>query len=65
MTEMEAIKAATSVSARVMQWGDRVGTIKKELYGDIVAVRGDPLADIRELEDIDIVIKGGLIFKAP
>jgi len=65
MTEMEAIKAATSVSARVMQWGDRVGTIKKGLYGDIVAVKGDPLADIRELEDIDIVIKGGLIFKAP
>ncbi len=65
MTEMEAIKAATSVAARVMQWGDRVGTIQKGLYGDIVAVKGDPLADISELENIDIVIKGGLIFKAP
>jgi imidazolonepropionase-like amidohydrolase len=65
MTEMEAIKSATSVSARVMQWDDRVGTIQKGLYGDIVAVKGDPLSDIRELESIDVVIKGGLIFKAP
>jgi len=65
MTEMEAIKAATSVSARVMQWDDRVGIIQKGLYGDLVAVKGNPLSDIRQLENIDIVIKGGLIFKAP
>ncbi len=65
MTEMQAIKAATSVSVRVMQWGDRVGTIQKWLFGDIVAVRGDPLADISDLENIDIVIKGRLLFKAP
>jgi len=65
MTEMEAIKAATSISARVMQWDDRVGRIKKGLYGDLVAVKGDPLSNISELENIDIVIKGGLLFKAP
>jgi imidazolonepropionase-like amidohydrolase len=65
MTEMEAIKAATSVAARVMQWSDRVGSIQAGLYGDIVAVKGDPLSDISELENIDIVIKGGLLFKAP
>ena len=58
MTDMEAIKSATSISARVMQWADRVGTIQKGLYGDIVAVKGDPLSDIRELEGIDVVIKG-------
>ena len=34
-------------------------------FGDIVAVKGDPLSDIRELENVDVVIKGGLIFKAP
>ena len=33
--------------------------------GDIVAVKGDPLSDIHELESIDVVIKGGLMFKAP
>jgi imidazolonepropionase-like amidohydrolase len=65
MTEMEAIKSATSVSARVMQWDDRVGAIREGLYGDLVAVEGDPLSDIRELENIDVVIKGGLIFKIP
>ena len=65
MTEMEAIKSATSVSARVMWWEDRVGTIETGLYGDLVAVKGDPLSDIRELENIDIVIKGGLLFKTP
>ena len=63
MTAMEAIKAATSVWARVMKWDDRVGTIQKGRYGDIVGVKADPLADISVLEDIDIVIKGGLIFK--
>lgn len=65
MTEMEAIKSATSISARVMQWDDRVGSIQEGLYGDMIAVKGDPLSDIRELETIDVVIKGGLIFKAP
>jgi imidazolonepropionase-like amidohydrolase len=65
MTEMEAIKSATSVAAHVMQWGDRVGSIQKGLYGDIVAVKNDPLSNIRELENVDVVIKGGLIFKAP
>jgi imidazolonepropionase-like amidohydrolase len=65
MTEMEAIKSATSVAAHVMQWKDRVGTIQKGLYGDIVAVKNDPLSNIRELENVDVVIKGGLIFKAP
>jgi imidazolonepropionase-like amidohydrolase len=65
MTEMEAIKAATSIAARVMQWDDQVGTIQAGRYGDIVAVKGDPLSDISELENIDIVIKGGVIFKQP
>jgi imidazolonepropionase-like amidohydrolase len=65
MTEMEAIKAATSVSARYMGWDDRIGAIKAGYYADIVAVKGDPLSDITVLEKVDTVIKGGLVFKAP
>ncbi len=65
MTEMEAIQSATSVSARVLKWDDRVGTIKPGLYGDLVAVKGNPLSDISVLENVDVVIKGGLLFKAP
>ncbi len=63
MTEMEAIQSATSVSARVLEWDDQVGTIKQGLYGDLVAVKGNPLLDISILENIDVVIKGGLLFK--
>ena len=65
MTEMEAIKSATSVAARYMDWGDRIGTIKPGYYADIVAVAGDPLSDISVLEHVDTVVKGGLVFKAP
>lgn len=65
MTEMEAIKAATSVAAHYMGWGDRVGSIKHGYFADIVAVEGDPLTDITVLEHVDTVVKGGLVFKAP
>jgi imidazolonepropionase-like amidohydrolase len=65
MTPMEAIKSATSVAARYMGWEDRVGAVEPGLYGDLVAVTGDPLADISILEQVDIVVKGGLVFKAP
>lgn len=63
MTPMEAIKAATSVSAIRMGWEDQIGKIKPGFYGDIVAVRGNPLEDISILEHVDTVIKGGLVFK--
>jgi imidazolonepropionase-like amidohydrolase len=65
MTEMEAIKAATSVAAHYLDWDDRIGTIKPGYFADIVAVEGDPLADIHVLERVDTVVKGGLVFKAP
>ncbi len=65
MTEMEAIKAATSVAAHYMGWGDRIGSIKPGYYADIVAVEGDPLSDISVLEMVDTVVKGGVVFKAP
>lgn len=63
MTPMEAIKSATSVAAARMDWDESVGSIAPGLYGDIVAVKGDPLQDISILEDVDVVIKGGLVFK--
>jgi imidazolonepropionase-like amidohydrolase len=65
MTPMETIQAATSVAARYMGWEERVGAIEPGLFGDLVAVRGDPLADISILENIEVVVKGGLVFKAP
>lgn len=65
MTEMEAIKSATSVAARYMGWDDRIGAIEPGYFADIVAVDGDPLADIGILEKVDTVVKGGLVFRAP
>jgi len=65
MTPMEAIQAATSVAARYMGWEDRVGAIEPGLLGDLVAVKGSPLDDISILENIEVVVKGGLVFKAP
>lgn len=65
MTPMEAIQSATTVAARYMGWGDRVGRIAPGYLGDVIAVRGDPLADIRALGEVEVVIKGGLVFKQP
>jgi len=65
MKPMDAIKAATSVAARYMGWSERVGAIAPGHFGDLIAVEGDPLADIKLLEDVKIVVKGGLVFKRP
>ncbi len=65
MTPMQAIQAATSVSARTMGWSDRVGAVAPGLFGDLIAVRGDPLSDITALEEVAFVIKGGQIVKRP
>jgi imidazolonepropionase-like amidohydrolase len=63
MTSMQAIQAATSVAAKFMGWEDKVGAIAPGRFGDLIAVRGDPLGDIAVLQNVEVVIKGGLIFK--
>ena len=65
MSPMHAIQSATSVAARYMGWADRVGSLAPGHYGDLIAVSGDPLADIRRLQDVAVVIKGGQVFKLP
>jgi len=63
MTPMEAIQAATVHAAELLGWPGDVGAIEKGMYADIVAVRGNPLDDIRELESIRFVMKGGEVHK--
>jgi imidazolonepropionase-like amidohydrolase len=65
MTPMEAIQSATSGAARRMGWADRVGSLQAGRLADLIAVKGDPLADITRLQDVAVVIKGGLAFKLP
>jgi imidazolonepropionase-like amidohydrolase len=65
MTPMEAIQAGTSVAAELLEWEDEVGTIEAGKLADIVAVAGDPLEDLSELERVIFVMKGGDVVKAP
>jgi len=63
MTPMEAIQSATSVAAKFMGWSDRVGSIAPGRYGDVIAVKGDPLQDIGRLQDVAHVVKGGVVVR--
>ena len=63
MLPMEAIKSATSVASHYIGWEKSVGAITPGLFGDIIAVKGNPLDNIALLNNIDVVIKGGKIFK--
>jgi len=62
---MQAIQSATSVAAHYLGREDEVGELAVGKLGDLIAVRGDPLIDISVLENVDVVLKGGLIFKLP
>ena len=63
MTPMQAIRAGTSVPAELLGWSDKVGTIETGKWADIVAVSGDPLKDITELQKVVFVMKGGVVHK--
>lgn len=63
MTPMQAIKSATSVPARVFGLSADTGAIEAGRYGDLIAVRGNPLEDMTLMRDVDVVIKGGLLFR--
>jgi imidazolonepropionase-like amidohydrolase len=63
MTPLQAIRAATSVAAENIGWGDRVGSIEKGKYADFVAVAGNPANDVTELERIKFVMKGGQVVR--
>jgi imidazolonepropionase-like amidohydrolase len=63
MTPMQAIRAATIVAADIMGWSADVGAVEVGRYGDLVAVNGDPLADISELTRVTGVIKGGAVVR--
>jgi imidazolonepropionase-like amidohydrolase len=63
MTPMEAIQAATRNAAEALGRTADVGAIAAGRYADLIAVDGDPLSDVRVLENVAVVIKGGQIVK--
>jgi imidazolonepropionase-like amidohydrolase len=63
LTQTRAIQSGTIINAEVLGWKDRVGSIDKGKYADLIAVSGDPLADITELQRVRFVMKGGRIIR--
>jgi imidazolonepropionase-like amidohydrolase len=63
LTPMQAIQTATVNAATLLGWSDRVGEVTPGHYADLVAVTGDPLKDISELERVKFVMKGGVVQK--
>jgi imidazolonepropionase-like amidohydrolase len=63
LTPMQAIQSATTSAADLLGWSDRVGSVAPGRYADLVAVDGDPLANITLLEHLNFVMKGGVVYK--
>jgi len=63
MPALDVIRAVTINAAEMLGWGDRIGAVEPGKFADLVAVTGDPLADITELERVRFVMKGGAVVR--
>ena len=63
MSPARAIQSGTIINAEAMGWADRIGSIDKGKYADLIAVAGNPLDDITELQRVRLVMKGGKIIR--
>ncbi len=63
ISDAKAIQSATRWSAELMGWQDRVGGVAPGLLADLIAVPGDPTTDVRLLEDVPFVVKGGTVVR--
>jgi len=63
MSSLETIRAITSNAAEMLGWQDRIGSIEPGKFADLIAVSGDPVADITELEHVRFVMKGGEVIR--
>lgn len=64
-TPLQALRAATSVNAGLLGWGDRLGRVAPGFLADLVAVSGDPLRGVAVLKDVHFVMKNGVVFRHP
>lgn len=63
MTPAQALRSATLTAAELMNWQDRAGSLERGKFADVIAVSGDPLRDVTELERVKFVMKGGAVVK--
>jgi imidazolonepropionase-like amidohydrolase len=63
MTPIQAIQAATLNASDLLGWSDRIGSLEAGKFADVIAVPGDPLADVSVLERVSFVMKGGEVVK--
>ena len=63
MTPLAAIQSGTLNAADLMGWSDKVGSLEKGKWADIIAVKGDPLHDINVLQHVSFVMKAGVVYK--
>jgi len=65
LTPLQALTAATSTNARMLHWQDRLGSVRQGLLADLIAVDGDPSADISATHRVKFVMKDGAVFVSP
>lgn len=63
MKPLDVLKAVTSVNASIFGWSGKIGVIKKEALADLIAVPGNPLENIKAVETVKMVMKGGVVYK--
>jgi imidazolonepropionase-like amidohydrolase len=63
LVPLDVIRAVTANAAEMLGWQDRVGAVEPGRFADLVAVAGDPVADVTELERVKFVMKGGVVVR--
>jgi imidazolonepropionase-like amidohydrolase len=63
LTPARALQGGTMINAEALGWQDQIGSVDKGKYADLIAVSGDPLADITELQRVKFVMKGGKVIR--
>jgi len=63
LTPARALQAGTIINAEVLGWRDQIGSVDKGKYADLIAISGDPLADITEIQRVKFVMKGGKVIR--